>query len=166
MGVDIHCHLVKYNSHTNTYIEIKLYKQQKDMFDSIPIFSGRNHNLFQILQNEAGEELFPSHSIRLTSLEEKLRKQIEKAMENGSGYYGFSEVSLADMKLYTIDNPLIVDYNSDEWDFYEKTGKKPMKTNPICWFFEEICTYAKLYDDFDWEFSSLSDYKLIYYFDR
>lgn len=173
MGMDMHVRLAKYNKETNLYDELVLYRPGETYhysktgekiiddpnYERVLIYDGRNSEMFIGMKNgdeEDGYGDFPWTSIALSSLEPKFRKDIEEYMSS-AGFFDFYELTLADMKLYTLDHPYVTDYNSEE------EGKK--KVNPIVALFADICKYASLVDNWDWNFTPLSNYKVIFYFD-
>ena len=183
MGRDIHVRIAKYDDNTNKYTEVCLYrlrnKYEKINYDNegnkieitdpyirASCYSGRNSEMFEGMKD--GDEAdgygdFPWYPVRLNSLEESFKEDIEKKM-NTSGYYDFYEISLPEMALYLEKHPKVTDYDvSDrEWDnYWDKKGPKPEKTNPIKYLFENICSYIDLAE----YFYSMGDYKVIFYFD-
>lgn len=168
MGVDITVHILKYNEEDNFFHKLKLYTKEKGEYKSVLVYEGRNYDLFSALKNEKddveGYGHFPNSPIRMNSIEPKLREEIEKDKEY---CFGFCETSLADMRYYVSQHPKVVDYDA-EWDddtFGKPFEEKPLMTNPIKYFYDDICNYIHFAD---WEFDfidKLSDYKIIYYFD-
>lgn len=164
MGVDIHTHIVKYNEDTNAYKELVLYEKENKSYERISPYSWRNYELFEILQNKDNNKInFPSKEIRMSALDPEFKDFLNKEKEY---CYGFAEVSFADIKNYLFECPTVTDYDSDAWDNWKKGDPVPIKENPIKGFFERLCNYAEFADEWGWDISSLSDYKLIYYFDH
>lgn len=151
MGTDIHVYIFKKNRKTNTWKQVKLYKKDKNRFNIINPYPFRSHEIFEILK----EIHCP---ITLKELPGDFQAKI-KECQNTVEYYGFSEINLADLKLYLNKHPKVRD-----WD-YEEDDPKAMKTNPIKFFIKRIERYIDFYDDF-WDCSNTySDIKIIYWFD-
>lgn len=186
MGRDIHLHLAKFDKETNLYKEICLYrKREKDEFYSyydeegnehkitdpmkkVSIYDSRNYEMFDGLKCKDPDNYgyFPAGYINYDSLDSELREVVEEKTKT-TGYYDFAEVNLADMKIYVLEHPTVVDYDSYFWEKYEE-GKceKPVKKNPIKWLYEDIINYLNLADrEFSWGLTNVSNYKLIFYFD-
>lgn len=161
MGVDIHTYLCKYDPEDNLWHELKLYRKNGEEFKEVPIFDGRNSELFEILQNDnfiynIGD--FPSTVIAPLSLEPGFRDRVDQDQKY---CYGFSEVLLSDMKYFAKDYPTIPDYEvePDEWN------SQPRKKNPVKGFYETCVDYASFADAW-FDFTPLSRYKLLYWFDH
>ena len=175
--------IAKYDNDTNKYHEVCLYRNRNkyekyeyddkgnktkitDPYIRASCYSGRNSEMFNGMKE--GDETdgygdFPWYPIRLNSLEDTFKEDIEKYM-NISGYYDFYEITLSEMAFYLERHPKVADYdaNGKEWDdYWDKKGPKPEKTNPIKYLFENICSYI----DFAEFFYSIEDYKVIFYFD-
>lgn len=150
MGIDIHTYLCKYDPEDNLWHELKLYRKDKEKIKEVSIFDRRNSDLFGILQNEGFETdmgTFPSTKIAYSSLEEEFKERVVKDQEY---CYGFNEVSLSDMKCYIKEHPIILE---------------PHRENPVKEFFEECVTYISFADEW-FDFTPLSRYKLLYWFDH
>ena len=181
MGMDIHLRLVKYDEKDNIFKEVELLRQrvsyEKYYYDEkgnkhdianpyirASIYEGRNSEMFDGMKH--GDDIdgfgcFPMTSIKYSSLDKKLVKELE-SKANESFYFDFSEINLADMKNYLLEHDEVVDYEADvDWD----AGEKAYKKNPIWILFENACDYLKFADGDDWNWKPLSDYKLIIYFD-
>ena len=185
MGVDIHIKLYKYNKETNLYEKLALYKtrakesyrynEKGEIVETFPVGSyeeiyidvGRDREMFDGLCNldEDNYGIFPSTYVAYNSFEEKAVKEL-KEEEESFGCYDFSEVSLADIGVYLSQYPTVIDYESLDWDSWDelKEEEKPRKTNRIKYFYEEICKYAH-FADWEFEYSPLSRYKIVFYFD-
>ena len=184
MGRDIHVRVALYNEETNKYEELKLFrkrnKYEKYKYDEkgnkieitnpliqASIYNGRNSEMFDGMKDgdeTDGYNEFPWTYIKMNSLEDELKEDIEKKM-NITGYFDFYEITLADMALYLEENPTVTDYDSDIWDDWKAGDSRPQKTNPIKHLYQEICDYAKIADWLSWESVPLSAYKVIFYFD-
>lgn len=170
MGVDIHFYITKYNTETNFFEEIKLYTRNKaGEYKKVPIFYGRNYDMFDILTNKiiVDNVTFPNMPIAYNSLEENIREKIKSFhSEEGefTGCYDFFEVNLADLKNYLNTCPTMInyDYNSDE---EESEDNKPYKSNVVKFLYDDIINYIKFADEFAFEFSPESYYKILYFFD-
>lgn len=173
MGMDLHIRIAKYNKETNLYDELVLYRPGETYhytetgekviddpnYERVLIYDGRDSEMFSGMKE--GDETdgygdFPWTPIALSSLEPKLRKNIEEYM-GSTGFFDFYELTLADMKLYILDHPYVTDYDSEE--------EEKKKVNPIVALFADICKYASLVDSWNWNFTPLSNYKVIFYFD-
>ena len=176
MGVDIHVKLFKYLKDENLYKEIALYRKAEKIDESLYglkkgdmvkvfLFSGRDYELFDILQNKGNDSAvgFPSVSINFNSYDDEAKEVLSDIL-NEKYYYSQSEVSLADMKIYCTQEPKVVDYDVDWGDDWEQGDPKPMKDNPVIGFFENIVQYIYFADE-DFAFNPLSYYKIVYYFD-
>ncbi len=171
MGVDIHVYITKYNTETNFFEEVELYTKNKaGEYKRVPVVYGRNYDIFDILANRAiiDNVAFPNAPIAYNSLEESIRKKIKsfhsKDGELFTGCYNFFEVNLADLKDYLDTCPTMInyDYNSDE---EETENNKPYKTNVVKFLYDNIINYIEFVDDFAFEFSPKSYYKILYFFD-
>ncbi len=182
MGVDIHIKLIRYDEETNFYKELALYHPGIEYhydeegnkiidnpdFTKVRIYDRRNPEMFDGMTN--GDEvdgygIFPHTSIKLNSLEPKLKEEIEKDIKS-IGYYDFFEANLSDIRYYLINHPTVVDYDDNEkWATWKEGQPKPQKTNPIKYLYNDICNYAKFADE-NWDFNPMSVYKIIFYFDR
>lgn len=153
MGTDIHVYIFKKNRETNAWKWVKLYRKEKGHFNYINPYPFRSNEIFDMLKNEVNS--FP---VILKGLPGDFQKEI-KEYQNQIGCYGFSEINLADLKIYLNKHPKVRD-----WD-YEENDTKAMKTNPIKFFIKRIEQYIDFYDDF-WDYTSpYSDVKIIYWFD-
>ena len=173
MGRDIHIRITKYNERDNLYHEIALYREPRCYDDDEDIvnqyvkvcpYSGRDYEMFEGMA--AGDEIdgygiFPWSSIKFNSYEEAFRNEIFNKTQI-LGYYDFHEISLAEMKVYVLENPFVVDYDADESEFDD--GGRPMKINPISDLYDDIFTYIKFCEDDDF-MESLGYYKIVFYFD-
>ena len=181
MGQDIHVHVAKYNEKTNLYDELVLYKPGEEYhydselnkiidnpdFQRVHIYNKRDDEMFDGMKDgdeNDGYGHFPWIPIRFNSLEPSFRDRI-KSKTSIVGCYDFYEINLADMKNYLHDHPIVVDYDSELWEDYEKDKRfKPRKDNPIEGLYKEICNYI-FFADNDWDWIPLSSYKVIFYFD-
>lgn len=157
MGVDIHVHVLKYEEEDNLYHEKNLfvYDTAKDTYEHISPWCARNYELFRILNDD---EDFPASYITLNSFDNEFKEEIKV---NTEFCYGFHEISLVELKLYLIEHPTIEDFE-EEW---EEGAEVPTKENPVKKFYTEICNYLN-FADWTFDFTSLSKYKVVYYFDH
>lgn len=159
MGVDIHLHLIKFNYETGKYDEVKLYKKDnKTGFEAIPIYCGRDYELFNILKGH--EDDFPCKSIYENNLPEELIKEINK--DKTDYCYGFLEANLADIKLYLKNHPRVRDY---DWEDEETFDKEEWKDNPVKHLIDLIEYSINFWDDRWGWYPQNSDVRLIYWFD-
>ena len=166
MGKDIHVRILKYNKEENLYYEQKLfiYNKNKKDYEYISPYWNRNYEMFNGMKD--GDEIdgygeFPWSSLALNSYESEFKEEMMKKMKE-IGYFDFFEISLAELKLYTLEHPVVTDYdtvNSEDFNTNKLT-----KTNPIIYLFETICNYLN-FADWTFDFSSLSEYKVVFYFD-
>lgn len=161
MGVDIHIFLCKLNYNKNKYEYIQLYKKnEKEEFEKVYPFEGRNSELFDIL-NSKDDNSFPSSCINEASLPIEIKEILDKDRKDYC--YGFKEVNLADLKLYFNSHPTIPNYDAD-WP--EDEPECPRKDSPLLWFIQGIETYIGFYDwTYGW-YSHASDVRIIYWFDN
>ena len=115
MGVDIHFYITKYNKEKNIFEEIALYTAGAGKYKKVPVFIGRNYDMFDILRNKIiiDNIEFPYADIAYNSLEEKLKNTIEGYIgKEGefTGCYDFSEVNLADLKDYVKFKCILEDF--------------------------------------------------------
>ena len=175
MGMDLTVRILKYNEETNFYEELKLFRQaNKYDYSSdsglvkVEVYPGRNSEMFEGMRDGDridGYGYFPWTRIKLNSLEPELRKEIEE-LQNTEGYFDFKEISFAEMELYLLTHPTVVDYDSDKWDDWKNTDPKPQMENPIkSNIYERILSYISLAENCYMDFTSFSDYKIIFYFD-
>ena len=166
MGVDIHVRLIKYDPSDNLWHELKLYRKEKEEYKKVPLFEGRNSELFGIITNEENEDdfgIFPCADIPLLSLDEELRKDIDSHRE---WCYDFKEVLLSDMKYYVEKYPTIPDYDVDWGNDWKYGDPKPQKDNPVKWFYDDCISYASFAEGWHFGIDPYSRYKLLYWFDR
>ena len=168
MGVDIHFYITKYNKEKNIFEEIALYTAEAGKYKKVPVFIGRNYEMFDILRNKTIIDKidFPSAPIVCNSLEEELKNTIKKYIgdkEDFTSFYSFLEVNLADLKNYVNTCPTMVnlDYDSEE---EETENNKKYKTNPVKFLYDEIINYIN-FADFSFDFTPYSYYKILYFFD-
>ena len=159
MGVDIHIHLVKFCHEDRYFHELKLYRvdQKTGGFKEVDLYPYRNSEMFDDMQ---GEE-FPSTAINLSSLAPDIREDIECA-KNSVGCYDFYCINLASFALYIEKNPIVKDYDADWGEDGEDVKYKP---NPLKDLYLEICTFLS-FADFDYDWTPLSDYSMLFYFDH
>lgn len=183
MGVDIHVRIVKYNTETNFYHDLSLYRLRESdekvekyddqgnpiyatsPFKRISPYDARNSEMFDIMMNSDSSVGFPSTSIVLNSLEPELRAEIEEEIKE-IGVYGFQEISFSDLENYLHSHPTIVDYDAEEWETWNPGDPKPQKENPIKDFFESCISYATFAEKYTWIINPYSYYKILYWFDR
>lgn len=174
MGVDINIRLLKYNENTNLYKEIALYRKSSSHekypndypeMVKVPVYDGRDYEMFDGMKD--GDEIdgygiFPWCAMRLNSYEEDFRNEmIEKQSNRNLGYFDFYEISLAEMRIYTLEHPQVVDLDAE---YNDKSDSKAYKPNPIVALFERIISYISFAEPWGME-DALSDYKVIFYFD-
>lgn len=185
MGTNINIRITKYNEETNKYHEICLYRERADCEKRIyhvdgtttdindpyiraSIEVGRNDEMFDGMEdgnNPDGYGVFPWRPIRMNSLEDSLKEDIQKKKET-TGYSDFHEIYLSEIAGYVETHPNVSDYDADDtdWELYEKGKRpKPEKTNPIKYLYNDICSYIKFADWLFWD--NLGDYKILFYFD-
>lgn len=159
MGKDIHVRIIKKNRQDGTWKQIKLFYKDKDNIKPVDIYPYRNYELFDILSGNEDDEFFPYCAIVKNDLPYALIKEINKYQSTfGYYYYKFSEINLADLKLYLQKVPKIKDYD------YEDTDPKAWKDNPVKDFIERIESYLNFADPY-WNFDPYSDIKIVYWFD-
>lgn len=173
MGRDIHIRVTKYDENDNLYHEIALfrtptqyekkYNKSDELIKASP-YSGRHSEMFDgmIHGDEIdGYGIFPWCGVKWNSYEENFRNEIKEKTDI-TGYYDFHEISLAEMKAYVLEHPFVVDYDADEEEWDPKN--KPLKPNPIGELFKNIMQYVNFCEDL-WITGSLTDYKVVFYFD-
>ena len=169
MGIDIHVKICKYDEESNFYKEICLYRFSQILNKNIKIdpYNFRNYEMFEGMQDgdeNDGYGTFPWRPILLNSLEPNLREEMQKEMDT-AGVYGFYEISFPAIENYLLKYPYVVDYDSPEWELYDKGEMpKPVKENPIKRFYKICQSYA----DFATEnyITFESDFKLLIWFDH
>ena len=150
MGVDICVHILKRNSNINKWEEIAIYRKEKNDFNQIPPFDFRDYELFDTLREE-GEEHYKAYGIDKNILPEHLKNEID----NADYCCGFREINFAELKLYLEKYPKVIDWNNDI--------TKVWKDNPVKFFAEKIEQYI-IFSDENYDFTPLSDYKILYWF--
>lgn len=168
MGIDIHFYITKYNKEKNIFEEIALYSAETGKYKKVPVFIGRNYEIFDILRNKIiiDNIEFPYADIAYNSLEEKLKNTIEGYIgKEGefTGFYDFSEVNLADLKNYVDTCPTMINYDYDN-DEKEIEDNKKYKINPVKILYDEIINYIN-FADLSFDFTPYSYYKILYFFD-
>lgn len=151
MGKDIHVAIAIRNTEKGYYDKVEIFSKKEDKYVFIKPYDIRNHELFKLL-----EEDVPFNGLHTTFLEPSFAEEIEKE-ENIVGCFGFREINLADLKNYLMLNPTVPDYDNDE------TEELTYKTNPIKFFIEQIEYYIEFAG---YEFYSLSDVYILYWFDN
>lgn len=171
MGIDIHVRVTKYNKDTNLYEEVALFRKpskyenhEKDdpSYVKASVYDGRDYEMFDGMKDgddSDGYGYFPISSIALNSYEEKFANEIKEKMSI-DGYFDFYEISLSDMKLYTIEHPTVFDFDVEVGDNEPYARKK----NPIVGLYENIINYIS-FADWGFEILPLSYYKIVFYFD-
>lgn len=139
MGTDIHMYMGYKGK------KVILFKKQEDRFDEIPIYDGRNYDLFEYIQ----EHCF--------SLDENLPipdpiKAIYKVDKEWC--YGFKEMSLADMALH------ILLREGDDRIEDEREGFEAFKD-----LYKQAKIYFNFWNDEDYD-PSFSNVKLYMWFDN
>ena len=182
MGTDIHVKVAKYNSETNLYEELQLFRKRKPGekeykivegvaielpwtdYKEIYIDAGRNYEMMDGMKGgdeKDGYGYFPWTSISFASLESSFAEKI-KEKQSTAGYFDFYEITLADMYNYTYTHPTVVDYDSKEW----KNENPPKKPNPIIDLLQIIEDFVSLADNDNFYYTPYSYYKIIFYFDN
>lgn len=157
MGRDVHIRIIKRDRDTDKWKQIKLYYKEKGKIKLVDVYPFRNYELFDII-NGSEDKKYNAYPISLINLPDNLQKEIERC-QNIPGYYNFREISLADLKLYLYRSPKVRD-----WD-YEDDDPKAWKDNPVKYFTERIEQYIDFADPY-WDFeTSLSNIKILYWFD-
>ena len=157
MGRNIHVRIVKRDRDTDKWKQIKLYYKEKRKIKLVNVYPFRSDELFDIIDGSEDEK-YNAYPISLINLPDNLQKEIERC-QNTLGYYKFKEISLADLKLYLYKSPKVRD-----WD-YEDDDPKAWKDNPVKYFIERIEQYIDFADPY-WDLeTSLSDIKILYWFD-
>lgn len=184
MGMDIHIHVAKYNPTTNLFEEMRLYRPGETYeynekgekividpnFERVWIDAGRNYEMFEQMkegtEDEKGNTLyFPSYSVVFNSLEEGFKNDLLK-LKDTFGFFDFNEVNLADFALYCAENPTVVDYDVDNYEWGVSNEPKPTKKNPLVDLYHQIINYISTYESYDWKYEPLGYYKVIFYFDN
>lgn len=183
MGEDIHVRVVKYNTSTNLYEELQLFRKRKPNeydynplngeklpwteFKEIHIDLGRDYEMMDGMKDgdeKDGYGYFPWTSINFASLESSFAEKIKKEMDI-DGTYGFHEISLADAHNYLYSHPVVTDYEADEWNGWNPGDPVPKKENPIKEAIEEIEKFISIADSDSYNYNPYSYYKVIFYFD-
>lgn len=163
MGRDIHVRILKYNTYTNFYEEIALYKYKNEEYSKVDPYDCRNYEMFDGMtdgDDKDGYGNFPWSSVKLNSYCNDFRNEINEKMRT-SGYYDFHEMSLSALESYVIKHPFVTDYDVDDEEFDYKNP--PKKENPIRFLFENIVSYISFIDYLDIE--GYDSYKIVFYFD-
>lgn len=162
MGVDIHLRICKYDPKDNLWHKITLYQKEKDGYEEVYIYPGRNSEMFAAMQNEEEDNYgeFPCDNISMLSLDEEMKKEIEKIEK---WCYGFKEILLSDLKYYLKDHPVVKDYDKF-WEEEEEEKEIPTKFNPIEHIYNLCCSYIEI-ADWTFDVTPLSKYKILYWFD-
>jgi hypothetical protein len=186
MSTDIHVRICKYDSKTNLYKELAIYRlreedekyeysydEEKNTWEKKEItnpyikispYDARNYEMFDGMKHgdeTDGYGYFPCTSIALNSLEPSLRKDIEDKMNMKESYYDFYETSFADVEAYLYKHPTVVDYNL-EW---EEGEIKPCKDNPIRDFYQKCLDYTYFAERFGiYAEQPFSQYKILFWF--
>lgn len=158
MSKNIYVRIIKRNRQDGTWKQIKLFYKDKDNIKPVDIYPYQNYELFDILSGNENDS-FPYSTIIKNDLPYVLIKEINK-YQSTFGYYccNFSEINLADLKLYLQKVPKVRDYD------YEDIDPKAWKDNPVKGFIEHIESYLDFADPY-WNFDPYSDIKIIYWFD-
>ena len=146
MGKDIHVAIAIRNTETGFYDKIEIFNKKKDKYVLINPYDKRNHEFFELLEND-----IPWNQLHTTFLEPSFAKEILE-IQNTMGYFNFKEVNFADLKNYLMCNPTI----TDDDDMVEKT-------NPIKFFIERIEYYIEFAG---YEYYYPSDVYILYWFDN
>jgi hypothetical protein len=139
MGTDIHMHMGYKNK------EVKLYKKEKNELYEVPIFDGRNSDLFDYIIDHCYplDESLP--------IPDSIKEDYEAEEE---WCYGFREITLADMALHIRNKGYFI-VETEEWEGYKAFMN----------LFEQTKTYFELWNDEDYE-PSFSNIKLYMWFDN
>lgn len=157
MSEDINIRIVKKDRDTNTWKEVKLYSKKGDDFYPIEAYSFRNYELFDILKgNKDDLAICP---IDFNSLSKEVKEEIQ-TYEDLTGFYDFKEINLADLKVYFLEHPKVIDL-----DYYSDDDNDPKKykDNPVKNFIDRIEQYIDFAED--GFYIPHSDIKIIYWFD-
>ena len=172
MGIDIHIRLLKYDENTNLYKEIALYRKsslhEKHPDDypemmKVPVYDGRDYEMFDGMKDgddNNGYGYFPWTGMKLNSYEEAFRNEMIEKQKTELGYFDFYEIPLAEMRVYVLENPKVVDYDS-EYDEGDCRAYR-YKDNPIASLYSKIISYLSFAEP--WGMEYLSDYKVVFYF--
>ena len=150
MGKDIHVYLIRKHPEENQWKEVILYEKDGEEFKQIPPFVSRDYFLFSYLEKNEDIEvpvspLFP----------EFLPDELKKVYNNEKEWcFGFSEMNLADLQIYLLEKPTILD--DDGYD------SKARVDNPLKIFLEDLKNYIKIKE---WYPLPLSCYKVVFWFD-
>ena len=157
MGKDITIHVLK-QTPEGKWRELQLFsKDTNDNFKAVSFFEGRSYELFEILEGKY-EGFYPSN-INLLTLSDDLKNLINSEKEEYN--FNFYEANLADLKIYALQHPTVIDL---EADFINDLPQK--KINPIIPFIDRLETYISFTDtDFGWNLT-YSDIKIIYWFNN
>ena len=160
MGTDIYMYILA--EHDGKWEPLKLFRKKEEEFKYARPYSARDRELFDILSGEEVEEDWPAIPINENLLPLDLKQEVTEKFQI-SGYYGFNEINLADLKLYILEHPQVRDYdyeskNEEDFDLYG------WKNNPLKKFFEIIENYIFFADNLTY-YAPLSHFKIIYYFD-
>lgn len=154
MGVDIHVRII-YHVGEGEWKEAalyrKLYRKEKDEFEKIYAYKRRDYELFDLLSHHD----LPIAPIQTYNISTDLIKEIEEAKTSYN--YGFSEMNLADLKLYLINNPTVSDFDSED--------ENALKPNPVLDFVCAIESYLGLAAGFMAPFHP-SEVRILYWFDH
>lgn len=178
MGCDMFVRVLKYDEKSNYYTELQLFKPGETYhytekgekivddpdYEKVSVYSGRDTEMFDGMKdgdNVDGYGYFPWSACKVNSYDPVFKKEIEKK-QGTQGYYDFYEINLAEMKAYVLEHPTVVDYDV-EWDDKKEGFEKPQKDNPITELYERICSFIS-FADWMWNYNSLSDYKVVFYF--
>lgn len=161
MGRDIHFRIIKFNRKKNAYEEVQLYRKEDGSYHNVYFYTGRDYELFDIL-NGNEDDCFPCRSIYMENLPASIRKEIDEC-RNISGYYGFYEANLAEIRLYLKNHPKVRDWDY-QYEDDEKWDKEAWKDNPVASLVKRIDYFIDFFDEYNWEYSD-SDVRLIYWFD-
>lgn len=141
MGEDIHVHILKRKRNTNKWKEVILYgKNEKESTNVINLYPFRNYELFETLKGNM-DNSYKAYPIEEHNLPESLKEEYK---EDCKYCYGFKEINFAELKLYVIKHPV---------------------EEQIKYFYERIKWYLDFADE-NFDFTPLSDYKILYWFDN
>lgn len=172
MGRDIHIYVEKYNRANKVWDALIPVIKTRDYNNNlvekqVDFFSGRNYELFEILEGEEYEIFDPHYSI-IDDLSPEVQEKYDAAFnsEEYTGYFNFRWTTLADLYIAILEHPEVVDYDA-EWRT-DKDGNdiKAYKPNPLKYIFDRVVFYVEdLYEEWNWKTVS-SEIRIVYWFDN
>ena len=143
MGKDIHVHVCK-RFDDGKLFELKLFKKENDLYKEIPVYDGRNYELFNALEDEG----IPAVAIHTLSLDSDLSGLI--AADTEAGCFGFRQLNLADLFYFLNDKHNL-----------EKEELLVLRS-----FINSIRAFISFSDPYGLYVPTYSDYYILYWFDR